>query len=242
MFIIIFVPSHESRQTKWLRYFVKYTKMALQAYLWQADTEVNTSLCRDNTLASPNPEKRHWDFPNLEIPEAPLHHGGAPLGSTLSRDPRGSSTSRRRITWTYPTWGSTTNSCACKKLPRICPSVSAIHNTSSRSDKSTYICSIPCSVYSASYCEGGLVLYETNVFEFEIKSEEAFTSGTDSSWRIAWYRKFEANYQVFSPWRLAWDAHILPVSTPQPPRYRMTRILQWKSDYWRFTILFIHKE
>ena len=40
---------------------------------------MNASLCRDNTLASPTPEKRHWDFPNLEIPEAPLHYGGAPL-------------------------------------------------------------------------------------------------------------------------------------------------------------------
>ena len=123
------------------RHFVKYTKMALQAYLWRADTEVNASLCRDNTLASPKPEKRHWDFPNLEIPEAPLHHGGAPLGSSLSRDPRGSSTSRRRFTWTYPTWGSTTSSYVCKKSPRICPSVLATHNTSPRSEKSTYICS-----------------------------------------------------------------------------------------------------
>ena len=73
VFIIIFVLSHESRQTKWLRYFVKYTKMALQAYLWRADSEVIASLCRDYTLASPTPEKRHWEFPNLEIPEAPLH-------------------------------------------------------------------------------------------------------------------------------------------------------------------------
>ena len=37
------------------------------------------SLCRDYTLASPTQEKRHWEFPNLEIPEAPLQHGGAPL-------------------------------------------------------------------------------------------------------------------------------------------------------------------
>ena len=36
------------------------------------------SLCRDSTLASPTPEKRHWEFPCLEIPEAPLQHGGAP--------------------------------------------------------------------------------------------------------------------------------------------------------------------
>ena len=40
---------------------------------------MNVSLCRDSTLASPTPEKRHWEFPELEIPEAPLHHGGAPL-------------------------------------------------------------------------------------------------------------------------------------------------------------------
>ena len=40
---------------------------------------MNTSLCRDYLLASPTPEKRHWEFPELEIPEAPLHHGGAPL-------------------------------------------------------------------------------------------------------------------------------------------------------------------
>ena len=57
--------------------------MALQAYLWRADTEVNASLSRDNTLASPTPEKHHWDFPNLEIPEAPLHHGGDLLVPTL---------------------------------------------------------------------------------------------------------------------------------------------------------------
>ena len=39
------------------------------------------------TTASPEREKRHWEFPELEIPEAPLHHGGAPLGHSLSRDP-----------------------------------------------------------------------------------------------------------------------------------------------------------
>ena len=40
---------------------------------------MDISLCRDSTLASPTPEKRHWEFPCLEIPEAPLQHGGAPL-------------------------------------------------------------------------------------------------------------------------------------------------------------------
>ena len=50
---------------------------------------MNASLCRDNTLASPTPEKRHWDFPNLEIPDAPLHHGGAPFGIfSVKKSPR----------------------------------------------------------------------------------------------------------------------------------------------------------
>ena len=47
---------------------------------------MNISLC-DNTLASPTPEKRHWDFPNLEIPEAPLHHGGVQLEFSCQKIP-----------------------------------------------------------------------------------------------------------------------------------------------------------
>ena len=77
------------------------------------------SLCRDSTLASPTPEKRHWEFPCLEIPEAPLQHGGAPLRSSLSRDLRGSYTPRRRFTCSCTTWGSTTSS-VCKKSTYIC--------------------------------------------------------------------------------------------------------------------------
>ena len=77
------------------------------------------SLSRDNTLASPTPEKHHWDFPCLEIPEAPLHHGGAPLGSSLSRDPRGSYTQRRRFTCSYTTWGSTTSFCVQEVAPHL---------------------------------------------------------------------------------------------------------------------------
>ena len=80
---------------------------------------MDISLCRDSTLASSTPEKRHWEFPCLEIPEAPLQHGGAPLGSSLSRDLRGSNTKRRRFTRGCTTWGSTTNS-VCKKSTYIC--------------------------------------------------------------------------------------------------------------------------
>ena len=77
-------------------------------------------MCRDSTLASPTPEKRHWEFPELEIPEAPLHHGGAPLGLSLCRDSRGSFKSRRRFPWTKLTCGSIVSSCVCEKPTYIC--------------------------------------------------------------------------------------------------------------------------
>ena len=38
--------------------------------------------------------------------------------------------------------GSTISSCVCEKSTCICPSVLVIHNTSSKSDKLTYICPI----------------------------------------------------------------------------------------------------
>ena len=60
-----------------------------------------------------------WEFPCLEIPEAPLQNGGATLRSSLSRDLRGSNTKRRRFTRGCTTWGSTTNS-VCKKSTYIC--------------------------------------------------------------------------------------------------------------------------
>ena len=65
--------------------------------LW-AHTEVNIGLCRDNTLASPTPEKRHWllyiteerhwDFLCQEIPEAPPHHRGELFGPTPREGPQ----------------------------------------------------------------------------------------------------------------------------------------------------------
>ena len=131
------------------------------------------SLCRDSTLASPTPEKRHWEFPCLEIPEAPLQHGGAPLRSSLSRDLRGSYTPRRRFTCSCTTWGSTTSS-VCKKSTYICS------NLLERLWGST-----------TSFCVQEVYLHLTNPLlslqykflwrrlSLQIKSEDAFTFGTD---------------------------------------------------------------
>ena len=157
---------------------------------------MDISLCRDSTLASPTPEKRHWEFPCLEIPEAPLQHGGAPLRSSLSRDLRGSYTPRRRFTCSCTTWGSTTSS-VCKKSTYICSNLleRLWGSTTSFCVKEVdlhlfkplgQVYKFSLLKYNGAILPTGVGLLDSLQYKFlwrrlslQIKSEDAFTFGTD---------------------------------------------------------------
>ena len=78
--------------------FLELQRKWIYSLIYDGPIEVNASLCRDNTQLFQRgrsaigsflnwkfprllyiTEERHWDLFCSEIPEAPLHHGGAPL-------------------------------------------------------------------------------------------------------------------------------------------------------------------
>ena len=111
-----------------------------------------------------HPEERHLDLSNLKIHEAPPYHGGAPLvpphrgGDLLGLSTR----EGPEVALHLP-------KCFKPSIPR----------TPEATSRPTSIPSFARSTVPVKW--RGVGYYKTNRFETAIKSEDAFTSGTDSN-------------------------------------------------------------